>query len=231
MADPQLSDWLKAVVFDLDGTLFDSAPDIALVLNKVLEQDGHGPFSLVEVRSFIGHGIKRLVERAYEARKAPLSGKALDGKVDEYLGIYMENIAVETKAYPGALDLVATLRGQGIRTGICTNKADPLSHALVDALKVGSLFDVIVGGQSSLQAKPAADMLLETLRRLDCTPSQAVMVGDSISDVDCARAAKVRFVGVTFGYTDKPMRELGPDAAIDHFSQGVEAIAGLRELA
>lgn len=229
MTDTDHSDWPKAVIFDLDGTLVDSAPDIASAINKLLRRDDLEPFSLPEVRGFIGHGIRRLVERAYDARKAPLAGQALDDKVAVFQDTYKDDIAAETRAYPGVLDLVATLRGKGIRTGICTNKTQVLTDALVDGLNIGSLFDAVVAGQSGIKAKPAADMLLETLRRLDCATDQAVMIGDSESDVACARAANVRVVGVTFGYTDIPMRDLGPDATIDLFSEALDAIDGLRE--
>ena len=223
-----MADWPKAVIFDLDGTLVDSAPDIAAALNVLLRREGIAPFDLVTVTGFIGHGIRRLVERAYAAREQPLSGDALTEKVATFQAIYIDAVAERTRPYPGALELVAALRAQGIKTGVCTNKAEALTEALLKGLRIDGLFDAVVGGQTAIVAKPAADMLLETLRRLDCTPEDAIMVGDSHSDVACARAAQVRVVGVTFGYTDVPMRDLAPDIVIDHFSETLAAIADLR---
>ncbi len=222
------SGWPRAVVFDLDGTLVDSAPDITTAVNEVLRHDGLAPFGLVEVTGFIGHGIRRLVERAYAARQRPLTDEDLTETVAVFQTIYLKGIADRTRPYPGALALVTELRRRGIKTGICTNKAAPLTRALLEGLKIDALFDAVVGGQAEIVAKPAADMLLETLRRLECLPEDAVMVGDSHSDVACARAANVRVVGVTFGYTDVPMRDLLPDVTINDFGEALSALAELR---
>ena len=224
-----MAHWPKAVVFDLDGTLVDSAPDLAAAINEVLQHDGLEPFGLAEVTGFVGHGVRRLVERAYAARAQPLSDADLTAKVAVFQSIYRDGIAVRTRLFDGAMAFVEALSERGIKIGLCTNKAEALTWALLDGLRIGGIFDAVVGGRSDIVAKPAADMLLETLRRLGCAPADAVMVGDSHSDVACARAAHVRVVGVTFGYTDVPMRDLRPDVMIDHFNEGLAALQSMAD--
>jgi phosphoglycolate phosphatase len=226
-ATPQ--DWPKAVVFDLDGTLIDSAPDIAHALNAATARRGLAPFPLAEVKEMIGGGVPQLVERALTARGFPRS--ELMPLVDDFLALYRENLTTHTIVYDGARDLLARLHSEGRRLGICTNKNHELTLAILEQLDLAQYFGAVFGERDGFARKPDAAPLLETLAALGVSPADAIMAGDSEADVGCARAAGIPVVVVSFGYSKVPPEALGADAVIPallDLPQHFAALNGLR---
>ena len=189
-------DWPQAIVFDFDGTLIDSAPDIAYALNAATGRRGLAPFSLVEVKEMIGGGVPQLVERALIARGYP--GTELMRLVDDFLALYRENLTTRTYIYDGARELLEQLRGEGRRLGICTNKNHELTLAILDQLDLSKYFGAIFGEREGYARKPDPAPLLETIAALGGSPKSALMTGDSEADVACAKAAEIPSGGGDF---------------------------------
>lgn len=208
------------LVFDLDGTLVDSAPDLLATLEAVLTVHGFG----IEaddngLRDGIGHGARHLIEYSLHRQKVALEEGQLDRIHADFLRHYEENIAVHTRPYPGlpeALDRFAAARWS---FAVCTNKPEGLSVRLLTEFGLGGRFAAICGGDTFPTRKPHPRHLLETIARAGGTPSNSAMVGDSRTDLDTARAARIAFVGVSFGYTPVPMADLQPDLLIDSFDE------------
>jgi phosphoglycolate phosphatase len=205
-------DWPQAIVFDLDGTLIDSAPDIAYALNAATGRRGLAPFTLEEVKEMIGGGVPQLVERALVARGYPRAELMIF--VDDFLELYRENLTTRTLIYDGARELLEQLRGDGRRLGICTNKNHELTLAILDELNLSKYFGAVFGEREGYARKPDAAPLLETIAALGGSPDSALMTGDSEADVACARAAEIPSVVVTFGYSKVAPEELGANAVI-----------------
>ena len=208
-----------AFVFDLDGTLVDSAPDIGDALGAVLREDGRRALSLDEVRGLIGDGVAVLLQRAWAVTGAPLDPSRLADRVGHFLASYAAGGHVGTRPYPGAIEALRSLRARGVRLAICTNKPIGLTHQLLDVLAVADLFDAVTGGDSLPVRKPHPDHLLGTLDLLDARPGEAIMIGDSANDVAVARAAGVAVAVVPWGYTRTPAAELGADRVIASFDE------------
>jgi phosphoglycolate phosphatase len=213
------------VAFDLDGTLADTAPDIAAALNLMLGEFGRPALDPALIRTLIGGGAKTLIRKALET-----SGGATDALVEQaypvYLDRYGANICDGTACYPAveqAMDDLAALR---VRLAICTNKPERLTHQLLDALRWGGRFAAIVAGDSFPYRKPDPRLLRETIARAG--GGRAAYVGDSTVDAETAKAAGIPFVAVSFGFSDRPASEFGADAVIDDYA---DLIAALRSLA
>ena len=211
--------WPRAVVFDLDGTLVDSAPDIMAALNATLAADGVAPFDVERVKAMIGGGSRRLIERALAARDQAADVARIDRLVAIFEKIYADNPCQETRIFPGALLLMEKLAAGGIRLGLCTNKPGTATLPLLAALDLARHFGAVVTGSDGFAKKPDAAMLIATFARLGCTAQDGVMIGDSGADVGCARAAGCPVVLVSFGYTPEPARALGADAVVDSFAE------------
>jgi phosphoglycolate phosphatase len=212
------------IAFDLDGTLADTAPDLAAVLNHVLRELGRPEVPADSVRHLVGHGARALLRNGLAA-----SGEAPEELVDAgfplYLDYYASNICVGTRPYPGVEAALERLRAQGVRLAVCTNKLEALTHLLLEALGWSERFDAVVGGDTLPTRKPDPAPLLEAIARAG--GGRAAFVGDSITDAETARAAGVPFVAVSFGFSDRPAQELGADALIDHFDELDAALARL----
>jgi phosphoglycolate phosphatase len=207
------------IVFDLDGTLVETAPDLMATLNHLLAREGLPPLPLSKARDLIGQGAKALLARGFAAAGAPLAEPRLSALFDEYIVYYLAHIADESRPFDGVLDAMAAMEAQGARMAVCTNKRTDLSVALLRTLGIADRFAAIVGGDAVPAQKPAAIHLTETIVRAGGRVDKAVMIGDSASDAGAARAAGVPLVLVSFGYTDTPASELGADVLIDHFSE------------
>lgn len=205
---------MSAVVFDLDGTLVDSAPDVQAALNRVLEMRGHPPFSLERVRGFIGNGVTLLLHRSMEAVGAPEA--EFEGWRDDYLGQYGDAVCDLTRPYPGMVEALDRLVRDGYRLGICTNKPQQLTDDLLAALGLADRFGAVLGGDAGFGLKPAPQGLAEVVRRLGEGP--AVMVGDSLADAGAARAAGLPLILHAGGYRDREVAEMGPDAAFEDWA-------------
>jgi len=219
------------VVFDLDGTLADTAHDLVATLNVVLAIDGLPPLELAQARDLIGAGARPLIERGYAARGAALAPQRLEQLYVLFLDHYHRHIADHSRLFPGAVDALDTLESEGFRLAVCTNKLEAHALELLRMLGVLGRFAFVAGKDTFAAFKPDPRHLLETISRAGGDEKRAVMVGDSRADVDAAKAAGVPVVGVTFGYTSIPMRELDPDIAIDAFDAlpaAVKALVGVR---
>jgi phosphoglycolate phosphatase len=214
----------RAVIFDLDGTLVDSAPDIATALNKALAKDGLPPLALPEVKAMVGSGARRLVERALGAKAS--ADVSVETTLREFLEAYRARPAHDTRLYAGALELLETLHRDGVRLGIATNKPTDLTHAIVNALGVLKLFRAVTGSAPGVALKPEPDLLRTCLTELGVVPQAAVMVGDSGADAGAAKAAGMRCVLVRHGYSAEAVDGLGADAVIDGFGD-MEAVRAL----
>jgi len=212
------------VVFDLDGTLADTAPDLAAALNHALAHFGRPAIEAEMVRNMIGHGSRALLRKGLAAT-GPVSEELVERGYGTFLDYYAAFICEGSRVYEGVDDCLDTLRAQGIRVAVCTNKPEALTHLLLDALGWQDRFDAIVGGDTLPLRKPDPAPLREAIARGG--GGNAVMIGDSITDADTARAAGVPFVAVSFGFSDRPVDALGADAVVDHFDDLIPALRRL----
>ncbi|MBX2837823.1 MAG: phosphoglycolate phosphatase [Gammaproteobacteria bacterium] len=208
-----------AVLFDLDGTLIDSVPDIAYSCNRVLKQQGKEELSLPEVRSMIGNGIPKLVERAFAARGCALAVEELKARAHDMVAIYEQNITNKTCPMPGAVALVDELVSRQCLIAVVTNKPTHLSQILVDHFGWHSAIPVVVGGDLLPKRKPDPDMLIHACRLLSVNVSSAIMVGDSPVDVDSARAAGIRSIVVRGGYTNVAAEDMGANIIVENLCE------------
>ncbi len=207
------------IVFDLDGTLVETAPDLLGTLNHLLAREGVAPLPLAKGRSLIGQGAKALLSRGFAVAGEPLEEARLESLFQDFIAYYLAHISDGSRPFAGVIAAMDALEAQGARLAVCTNKRTDLSLALLDALGLTGRFAAIVGGDAAPAPKPDARHLLTTIERAGGDPSRAVMIGDSISDAMAARNAGVPLVLVSFGYTDVPARDLEPDILIDHFDE------------
>lgn len=212
----------ETIVFDLDGTLIDTAPDLAAALNAVLIRERLPAVPLEQVRHMVGRGARVLIENAMTWHRIPPDPARTTDLVRHFLDYYEANIAVTSRPFDGMESCVRDLRARGHKIGICTNKPEHLSRKLVRELALEELFPVILGADSRPYRKPDPRHLTDTVDALGGSHADAVLVGDSDTDAKTARAAGIPVVLVTFGYTETPVSELGAQAVIDHFS-GLEA--------
>lgn len=213
MSDP------LTVVFDLDGTLVDTAPDLAQAMNAVLDAHGRGHVPLAQVRHMVGQGARVLMAKAMAATGEPAADPLLDQLFDEFLEFYLAHIADLSTPFAGVERELKRCADAGYALGICTNKPESASHLLLDQLGLSHYFRSVVGGDSLAIKKPDAEHIHETVRRAGGRAGHAIMVGDSSNDIDAARNARVPVIAVSFGYTQTPVRELGPDIVIDHYDE------------
>ncbi len=210
---------IRAVIFDLDGTLVDTAPDLMAATNHVLSLLRRRPITMPEVRSFVGRGARLLIERGVAATGDAIDEASLTYYHAEFLRHYEGHTADRSEIFPGAVALLQRLAACGIKAGVCTNKPEGLSRLLLKALGLSQFIGAVVGPDTIGIAKPDAAPYLEAVRRLGVTPKNSIMVGDSEVDILTARAAGVPVIAVTFGYTAKPVEEYGPDYLVSHFDE------------
>lgn len=210
---------LRAVLFDLDGTLADSAPDIAAALNTSLSLNGLKPLSLDQVKAMVGGGARLLCERALFANGLEGHGSLADALHATFLRTYGARPCVETALYPGAHDALVRLGRRGLKLGIATNKPDDLSQAIVDALGIRRNLGVVIGSTSALALKPAPDMLVRACATFCVAADEAIMVGDSRADLEGARAAGMGCVLFAHGYSPEPVEILGADGVLESFAE------------
>lgn len=215
MTGRDLEGW--TIAFDLDGTLVETAPDLIGTLNRMLAQRDLPSVPLNSARHLIGRGAIALLKRGFEAAGAEWDEAASPTLLKAFLADYLEHIADGSTAYPGAIEALDVLAERGAILCVATNKPTDLAVALFRAIGLESRFAVICGPQSVSARKPDAAHIRETVLQAGGDPTRAIMVGDSITDLDAARATGVPCILTTFGYTDIPASELGADAVIDHF--------------
>ncbi len=215
------------LVFDLDGTLVDTAPDLIASTNHVLDHLGLPPVDAHSLRPWVGHGAKYMIEKAIGPAGENLTQAQHDALLERYLDYYGRNIAVGSRPFEGVVAALEKFQGAGAKLAICTNKTERMSKLLLDALDLNRFFAAVAGRDTLSAAKPHPDALLGTIRMAGGDAARAIMIGDSGIDVATAKAAGVPVIGVSFGYTDTPVREFAPDAVIDHYRELERAIARL----
>jgi phosphoglycolate phosphatase len=209
----------ETVIFDLDGTLVDTAPDLTAALNAVLTRAGRAAVPIDDVRHMVGRGARFLIEKAMAASGPPVDAADVNDMMLHFLEYYDANIAVASRPFERAEAVVRQLSARGHRLGVCTNKPEALTLKLLGELKLRDLFPVILGADSRPYRKPDPRHLLDTIAGLGGRKESAVLVGDSETDVNTARAAGVPVIAVSFGYTETPVHQLGADIVIDHFDE------------
>ncbi len=207
------------IVFDLDGTLVDTAPDLLDSLNHVLGAGGMAQTDTKGFHRFVGHGGRVMIERAYAAQKKALAIDEHDRLFDIFLGHYGGNIPGKSQPYPGVVEALDRFAAQGFLLAVCTNKTSEFSERLIAALGLTRRFAAICGGETFAFRKPDPRHLTATIAKAGGDPNRAVMVGDSQTDIDTAKAAGIPVVAVDFGYTDRHVREYEPSAIISHFDE------------
>jgi phosphoglycolate phosphatase len=217
-------------VFDLDGTLADTAPDLVRTLNVVLSGEGLSPMPIEDARNTIGSGAKALIARGFETDGRELLPDRLDELYQLFLAHYGQNICIETTLYPGVKEALERLQAAGFRLAVCTSKFEAHSVDLLRRLGVAHHFGAIAGRDTFAYIKPDPRHLTLTVERAGSRPCRAVMVGDSRTDIVTAKAAGVPVIAVSFGYTDRPVKELGPDRVIHHFDRLFHAVGELIRL-
>jgi phosphoglycolate phosphatase len=207
------------VVFDLDGTLVDTAPDLVGALNVVLEEQSLPALPLQLARVMVGRGARALIEQGFSAAGAPLDAAHAPRLFDRFIEVYRGRIALESRPFAGVEAALDDLTGAGAVLSICTNKFTDLSLALLDALGLTRRFAAVIGPDLAPAPKPDPRHLIAAIESAGGRADRALMVGDSASDVGAARAASVPSIVVSFGYTEIPAEDLGGDHLIDHFSE------------
>ena len=219
-----------SIIFDLDGTLVDTADDIVAALNVSVAPAGIAPLPVDLVRPMIGTGARRLVQRAFDQAGFAASDSGVDAAVVRFLDHYRAHIADRSHPFPGILPCLDWLRGHGALLGVCTNKLAGDSVALLDRLGLGPYFGAVLGGDSLAWKKPDGRHILGVIEQLGGDPAHALMIGDSATDVNGARAAGIPVVAVTWGYTAVPAAQLGADALVDSPAGLIPAIARLARI-
>jgi phosphoglycolate phosphatase len=216
MSEPSPS---PTIVFDLDGTLVDTAPDLIDSLNLLLVREGVDTVAYEDARRLIGGGARLLIERGLTSRGRSFTPADIDRLYRVFVDDYASRIAALSQPFPGLEDALDAIAGLGCRLAVCTNKTEGLSVKLLNELNLSWRFAVICGQDTFGIMKPDPRILLSTIEAAGGVPASTLMIGDSITDIETARNAGVPVVAVDFGYTDVPVSRLGPDRVISRFDQ------------
>jgi phosphoglycolate phosphatase len=217
----------RIVVFDLDGTLVDTAPDLINALNFVLDREGLPPVPLHAARNMIGAGARKLIERGLELEGRAMSFEDVTRLTSDFIDYYAAHIADASRPFEGLESALDDLGARGYRFAVCTNKLEWLSKLLLDRLGVSSRFSAICGADTFGVSKPDPAILQQTVARAGGQLSAAIMVGDAGPDIGVARRAGIPVIGVEFGYAEVPIADLKPDRLINHMSELPAAVEAL----
>jgi phosphoglycolate phosphatase len=217
----------RIVVFDLDGTLVDTAPDLINALNFILDREGLPPVPLDSARNMIGAGARRLIERGLELEGRAASFEDVTRLTSDFIDYYAAHIAEVSRPFDGLEGALDDLGALGYRFAVCTNKLEWLSKLLLDQLGLSFRFAAICGADTFGVSKPDPAILRQTIARAGGQLSSAVMVGDAGPDIGVARRAGIPVIGVEFGYTEVPIADLKPDRLINHMRELPAAVQSL----
>jgi phosphoglycolate phosphatase len=217
------------IVFDLDGTLVDTAPDLIDALNFVLDREGLPAVPLHSARNLIGAGARKLIERGLELEGRAAGVGDIERMTKDFIDYYADHIADASRPFDGLEAALDDLSVRGCRFAVCTNKLEWLSKRLLDQLGLSPRFAAICGADTFGVAKPDPAILQQTVARAGGAMASTIMVGDAGTDIGVARRAGVPVIGVSFGYTDVPIAELKPDRLIHHMRDLPGAVAALAD--
>jgi phosphoglycolate phosphatase len=217
------------VVFDLDGTLVDTAPDLIETLNVVFTHNGLPPVDYAAARDMIGGGARRMIESGLKLEGRVLADGVVDRIFADFIAYYAAHIADRSQAFPGLDAALDRLAERGCRFAVCTNKLEGLSRLLLEALGLAPRFAAICGQDTFGIQKPDPEILRRTIEAAGGVMQRAVMVGDSGTDIATARAVGIPVVAVDFGYSETPIRNLRPDRLISHFNELADAVFALAQ--
>ena len=215
------------LVFDLDGTLVDTAPDLINALNFVLDREGLPPVPLQSARNMIGAGARKLIERGLELEGRIAGVDDISRLTADFIDYYAAHIADASRPFDGRENALDDLQSLGFRFAVCTNKLEWLSKRLLDQLGLSSRFSAICGADTFGVSKPDPAILQQTILRAGGQLSSAIMVGDAGPDIGVARRAGIPVIGVEFGYTEVPIADLKPDRLINHMRELPAAVRSL----
>jgi len=204
----------SAIVWDLDGTLVDSAPDLAFALNTVLDKRGFFTHSVDTVRTMIGNGVPKLVERGFNAVGVRPDPEQLDELIAVFVKEYKACATDNTRPYPGVVEALQEIQSMNIPMGVCTNKPEAFTKQILEGLGLSGYFSSVVGGDSTSARKPDPEPVLACLRGLVAEPASSLMIGDSVHDVHAAHSAGVMIGVVPWGYRSAPVEDLGADFVV-----------------
>ncbi|WP_082767440.1 phosphoglycolate phosphatase [Bosea sp. PAMC 26642] len=213
------------VVFDLDGTLAETAPDIMRVLNVILAREGLPVLPLERARELVGAGARALIERGFKVSGRPLDAETLERLFEDFLLIYAQDVAADSFLFDGVLEAMEALSSEGYLLAVCTNKPILHTRLILDHFGITERFASVAGRDSFPFHKPDPRHLTMTIEAGGGDPKRAVMIGDSRTDIDTARAAGIPSICVPFGYTDVAIGTLNPDMVIQHFDELPGAVA------
>jgi phosphoglycolate phosphatase len=220
------------LVFDLDGTLAETAGDLIGTLNVILAREGLPPVHLAEGRNMVGAGARALIQQGYARAGKTIEGERLEELFRDFIAYYEAHIADHSYLFEGVTASLDRFAAEGWKFAVCTNKVEKPALHLLQKLGVADRFAFICGQDTifidgKAIAKPDPRVLVATIERAGSAPEHAIMVGDSVTDIRTAQAAKVPVVAVDFGYTDKHVSAFDPDRVISHFDQLWNAVADL----
>lgn len=217
-----LSGW--TIVFDLDGTLVESAPDLLNALNHTIAPLGLAPVDLTSIRTMIGHGAKAMIRTALEQNGRDPALENVDALWGTFLAHYQGNIAVDSHAFDGVETALQIVKGEGAILSVCTNKTQVLSDQLLVALGLGQWFESVVGADSVPAKKPDGGHILEAIARAGGQRDRAIMIGDSRTDEKAAQNAGLPFIFVPFGYEAAPAEHISKAAVLHHYSDLLDCV-------
>jgi phosphoglycolate phosphatase len=215
------------IVFDLDGTLIDTAPDLVDTLNIVFAREGLPPVPYQTARALIGGGARAMISRGLAAEGRALTPDKLEQLFADFIAYYSAHIADRSRPFSGLERALDQLAARNFRLAVCTNKLERLSVRLLESLGLAARFAAICGQDTFGVQKPDPAILLRTIAAAGGRVEHAIMIGDSGTDVHTARAAGVPIIAVDFGYSERPVAEFRPDRIIGHFDDLADAIAQL----
>ena len=215
------------IVFDLDGTLVDTHPDLIGTLSWLLEDEGLDGIDFTEAKTLIGHGMKPMVEKALKLKGRGQTQEEIDAVFARYIAVYETRLTRDSRPFPGMIEALDRLAGEGMVLAVCTNKVERLAKKLLEELDMARRFAVIAGADTYAVRKPDPGHILMTVRDAGGNPARAVMVGDSDTDIRAAQAAGVPVIAYSGGYTAVPLASLDPTVIIDHYDDLVATVGRL----
>ncbi len=216
---------MRGLIFDLDGTLADTAADLLGAANIVLERAGLPQLDRVTDRSVAGRGGKAMIRTSLARAGRGPEDPMVESLYPPLLEAYEARLAEETRLFDGVERALDRSAGEGWRLGVCTNKPERLAHLLLDRLGVHGRFGAILGADTLPVRKPDPEHMAETARRIGADPARTIMIGDTRTDLDTARALGVPCILTSFGFAAEPLADLAPDATIDHYDELDDAVA------